>query len=92
MLPLPLFSICRMKPKGNGLVELIDDKTKDNGFFCMRLVAFLNEEAKPGTEEYRVLWEQRFTEAKQGGCAYKTKCGIYKRTMRSKKSVQLELF
>lgn len=60
-----------MKPKGNGLVELIDDKTKDKGFFCMRLVAFLNEEVKPGTEEYGVLWEQRLTGAKQGDCAYK---------------------
>ena len=81
-----------MKPKENGLVELIDEKPKDTGFFCMRLVAFLNEEVKSGTEEYGVLWEQRFTEAKQGDCAYKMKCGIYKRTMKEKKCVQLELF
>ena len=33
-----------MKPKGNGLIELVDDKSQDTGFFCMKLVGFLNKE------------------------------------------------
>lgn len=32
------------KPKGNGLIELVDEKSYDRGFFCMKLVRFLNTE------------------------------------------------
>lgn len=58
-----------MKVNGNGLVEIYGEKTKERGFFCMKLLAFLNTEAEPGTEAYAELWEQRFNEAKLGACA-----------------------
>ena len=68
-----------MKVNGNGLVEIYGEKTKERGFFCMKLLAFLNTEAEPGTEAYAELWEQRFNEAKLGACAYRGKCPIYAR-------------
>ena len=71
------------KPKGNGLVEIRGEKTFERGFFCMKLVSFLNEESKPGTEQYAELWEQRFEEAKTGKCAYKDRCSIYEKTIKS---------
>lgn len=70
-----------MRPKNNGMVELAGEKVKEKGFFCMKLVSFLNEEAEPGTCEYRDLWQQRFTEAKEGNCSYKERCPIYKKTI-----------
>lgn len=75
-----------MKVNGNGLVEIYGEKTKERGFFCMKLLAFLNTEAEPGTEAYAELWEQRFNEAKLGACAYRGKCPIYART--AKKGIQ----
>ena len=66
------------------------EKTKERGFFCMKLLAFLNTEAEPGTEAYAELWEQRFNEAKLGACAYRGKCPIYART--AKKGIQQNLF
>lgn len=79
-----------MKVNGNGLVEIYGEKTKERGFFCMKLLAFLNTEAEPGTEAYEELWEQRFNEAKLGTCAYRDKCTIYART--AKKGIQQNLF
>ena len=32
-----------MKPKGNGLAELVDEKHNDNSFFCMKLVELLEQ-------------------------------------------------
>lgn len=46
-----------MRPQNNGIVELHDTREKDRGFFCMKLVAYLNEEAEMGTAAYEVLWE-----------------------------------
>ena len=67
--------------KGFGVVELMDDKdTGKVGFFCVKLVAYLNEEAEMGTPEYKELWSQRFQQAKAGFCRYKDKCPIYERT------------
>ena len=40
------------RPKSNGIVALYDDKESDRGFFCMKLVGYLNEEAEMGTEFY----------------------------------------
>lgn len=34
-----------MKVNGNGLVEIYGEKTQERGFFCMKLLAFLNTEA-----------------------------------------------
>lgn len=48
------------RPNSNGIVALHDDKESDSGFFCMKLVGYLNEEAEMGTEFYEVLWHERF--------------------------------
>ena len=71
-------------PKGNGLVEIRGEKTFERGFFCRKLVSFLNEEAEPGTERYAELWRQRFDEAKLGQCAYRDRCPIHEKTINSK--------
>lgn len=76
--------------KGNGLVEINGENTKERGFFCMKLVTFLNEEAEPGTETYAELWARRFDEAALGACQYRENCPIYART--AKKGIQLNLF
>ena len=81
------------RPVGNGLVELVDSKSKESGFFCMQLVSYINEEEKMGNPEYVDVWEIRFSQAKAGQCAYRDKCPIYARTLakREKKPVQLTL-
>ena len=33
-----------MKPNGNGLVALHDDRQKERGFNCMRLIAYLTDD------------------------------------------------
>ena len=78
-------------PQGNGLVEIRGTKQKERGFYCMKLVSYLNEEAKPGTEEYAELWRQRFDEAKSGQCTYKDRCPIHEKTI-TKYCHQLSLF
>lgn len=81
-----------MKPQNNGLVELHDSTPrKEGGFFCMKLVDYLNEEAEMGTAAYEVLWEDRFRQAKAGECAYREKCPIYARSTAGKPK-QLTLF
>lgn len=80
-----------MRPQGNDIVELHDAKQKERGFFCMKLVDYLNEEAEMGTSAYEVLWEDRFRQAKAGECAYREKCPIYARSTAGKPK-QLTLF
>lgn len=80
-----------MKPQNNGIVELRDTREKDRGFFCMKLVDYMNEEAEMGTAAYEVLWEDRFRQAKAGECAYQEKCPIYARSTTGKPK-QLTLF
>lgn len=53
-----------MRPKGNGLIPLHDEKQEERGFFCIKLVQFLNTEAEMGTDEYKRLWDERFSAAK----------------------------
>jgi hypothetical protein len=65
------------KYNGNGIVSLHDDKESNRGFFCMKLVSYLNEEAEMGTEFYEDLWYKRFEQAKAGECAYREQCPIY---------------
>ena len=68
--------------KGFGVVELMDDKdTGKVGFFCVKLVTYLNQEVEMGTPEYTELWSKRFKESKEGNCHYKGSCPIYERTM-----------
>ena len=80
------------QPKSNGLFEVnSNSKVLERGFFCMKLVDFLNGEAIMGTEEYANLWEERFDQAKAGVCAYREKCPIYSKTVKNK-PIQLKLF
>lgn len=69
----------------NGLVEINGEKIVEHGFFCMKLVSFLGEEAPAGTEQYAALWRQRFHEAESGRCAYKDQCAIYEKTKNPKR-------
>lgn len=74
-----------MRPQGTGIVELHDTKKTERGFFCMKLVDYLSEEAEMGTEAYAQLWEERFSQAKTGLCAYRDRCPIYARTIENMK-------
>lgn len=65
------------RPNGNGIISLHDDKETNHGFFCMKLVSYLNEEAEMGTNVYEELWHERFAQAKAGKCAYREKCPTY---------------
>ena len=78
------------RPQSNGLIELVDSKSKESGFFCMQLVGYLKEEERKTGED---LWEKRFSQAKAGNCAYKDKCPIFAKTVakHGKKPVQLSL-
>ena len=78
------------RPVGNGLVELVDSKSKESGFFCMQLVGYLKEEERKTGED---LWEKRFSQANAGNCAYRDLCPIYARTLAKhrKEPVQLSL-
>lgn len=83
-----------MSRPGSLLVELHDDKESNRGFFCIKLVSFLNDEAEPGTELYAELWPECFNQAKAGGCAYRDKCPIYAKTIQTHRPrpVQPSLF
>ena len=94
-----------MRPKSNGLIELVDEKSQDRGFFCMKLVGFIMAERKEKEErtlaeqgfamvDVNDLWQLRFSEAKAGNCAYKLECPIYAKTMakQKKQPVQLSIF
>lgn len=78
-----------MRPSGNGLIELVDEKSRDSGFFCMKLAGFIKSETKENWTNLapQDLWELRFSEAKAGKCAYRSKCPIYAKT-REKHPVQ----
>lgn len=72
-----------MRPKGNGLIPLHDEKQEGRGFFCIKLVQFLNTEAEMGTEEYKRLWDERFSAAKSGSCFYRTAARYMKERSRT---------
>ena len=80
------------KPKVNGLIELVDEKSHDRGFFCMQLTSFIMKESKKSGRSVADLWEERFGEAKNGICSYRNLCHIYARTMskQENKVVQLQ--
>ena len=80
-----------MRPKGNGLVELVDEKSQDNGFFCMKLVEFLYKERNEQGIIQPELWEMRFNEAKSGSCFYRTICPVYERTRKAHPSKPIQL-
>lgn len=80
------------RPTGNGLIELVDEKSHDRGFFCMQLTAFIMKESKECGRPVADLWDERFGEAKNGVCSYRNLCHIYARTMskQENKVVQLQ--
>lgn len=80
------------KPVGNGMIELVDEKSSDRGFFCMKQVGHISEEVKEQlTLDCQDLWELRFNEAKKGISAYRDCCPIHVRTIakRGKQLIQL---
>ncbi len=81
-----------MRPKGNGIVELIDEKQglDNSSWNCMNFWLF------SGREEDK-SWDashSRFLAAKSGNCPYKDICPRYARTIAkiNKKPVELSLF
>ena len=74
-----------MKLQRIGIVELHDTKETERGFFCMKLIDYLNEEAEMGTEAYAELWGERFSQAKTGQCEYRNKCPIHARIIENMK-------
>lgn len=73
------------RPSGNGLIELVDEKSQERGFFCMKLTGYILKEREEHPElDIQDLWEQRFSEAKSGSCAYIGICPIYARTKKVK--------
>lgn len=79
------------RPKGNGLVEFVDEKIDGKGFFCMDLVGFMFDDE---TTKVWEVWHEKFTQSKAGNCPYRDKCPRYARTMakRHNTPVQLTLF
>ena len=84
-----------MRPRSNGLVELHEDggNERARGKFCLRLMGYVGEEAEMGTEEYRLLYEQREAEMAAGSCHYRDRCPVYERTIekRRKEGVQTRI-
>lgn len=76
-----------MKPQSTGLVTLHDDKQKERGFNCMRLIAFLTEDGVTDWDR----WHGAHLQASAGDCAYRDKCPIYARSAKSP-GRQLRLF
>lgn len=82
------------RPQSNGLIELVDEKSHDRGFFCMTLFGYLWKEQDENPDKDRAdLWEIRFGQAKNGQCHYKAMCPVHARAMakRLKDGVQLSL-
>lgn len=79
------------RPQTNGLIELVDARSEDRGFFCMQLVAYLNEERQMGTPGYADLWGIRFLQAKNHNCAYKDKCPIFAKNVAKQQHAPVQL-
>lgn len=79
------------RPTGNGLIELVDEKSHDRGFFCMQLTAFIMKESKECGRSVADLWDERFGEAKSGVYNYRRICHIYARTMAKRKHIPIQL-
>lgn len=80
------------RPKSNGIVELVDEKTSiDNrAWNCMDFWLLSGKEEDKSWEASHA----RFMAAKSGNCPYKDICQRYARTMakRNKQPFQLKLF
>lgn len=67
---------------------------KERGFFCIKLVSFLERDRAVGNldnNRYTDLWRTRFDAAKVGSCFYREECPVYSKTVKSG-NVQLKLF
>ena len=72
-----------MRPKGNGLVDIVDEKRSDDRtFFCMRLVRFL------GNEDHET-WMAAFEAARNGRCPYRKKCDKFRKTFSWKRKKRI---
>lgn len=81
-----------MRPQGNGLVEMVDERSTDKGFYCGDLVGFITSDKQfDGSWEY---WHTRFREAAAKRCAYRSVCQRFARTMQNYQAqpIQLSLF
>lgn len=76
-----------MKPNGNGLVALHDDRQKERGFNCMRLIAYLTAD---GVTEWG-RWHGAHMQAAAGDCPYADICHIHSRTVKRIGAKQLSL-
>lgn len=75
-----------MKPQGNGVVELHENKSiKERGFCCMKLIEFLSYDGVTDWED----WHGAHLLAQAGECQYRSRCTIYERTKKS--PIQLNL-
>lgn len=73
-------------PVSNGLFEVAGGKQpKERGFNCMQLVMFLTDEIREGGDNSWEYWHGRHIEAKEGRCAYRSKCPVFARTMEKRK-------
>ena len=81
-----------MRQKGNGLVELVDEKhgLDANEWCCMHFHLFSFDEKDKSWEASHA----RYLQAKSGNCPYRDICPKYERTMKkiAKQPVQLNLF
>ena len=78
-----------MKPVGNGLVTMVDDKQQERGFSCMKLVKFLGNDKKYDKWEQ---WHAAHEAASNGNGPFRHLCEIYKKTVKQHAAVQLNLF
>lgn len=79
-----------MRPKGNGVVTLHDEKKKERGFNCMKLITYLTED---GITEWD-KWHGAHLQAATGQCPYTDRCPIHARSIKKalQKGIQLSLF
>ena len=75
----------------NGLIELVDEKSHDRGFFCLQLTSFIMHESEERQVPVADLWLERFGQAKNGVCSYRHSCSIFARTMSQSKNKNIQL-
>lgn len=75
-------------------IHTFENGGKERGFFCIKLVSFLERERTVGDldqESFSELWKSRFDTAKAGSCFYRQECPVYSQTVKSG-NIQLKLF
>ncbi len=81
-----------MRPKGNGLIQLHDEKQEERGFNCMKLIIYLTEDGVKEWDE----WHGAHLQAAAGQCPYTDRCPIHARSvekvLNDSKRQQLLLF